>query len=900
MTGWNGQQSNSRRERSRRHQGSESRSRVSQPEWSLAEVLLRLSDILFLLTFAVSLLVFASRTPIGQFCLGVGTLLTVGCWMVSYVLRPAHSWKWTGLEPLFLLGLGLITLQLTPLGPAMRETLSPHLAFIVGADQAGEISAEMGSGFGWDRLSLSPRESRLSLSSILCVMLLFLVQVQRFQDRDHARKLLVGLALATAVFGLFGILQFFAGNGKFFWLLEHPYTNTGNGAKGSFTNPNQFAGFLGLSLGPLLAWTLCQENRTARGHGWQSRPLDQRGEIKLLLGGVALVVVLLGMVTSLSRGGLILAGAGMAITLLCVAGRKLADTRGPLLLLVIVMSALGGVAYLGESYLQDNADELLTGDVEQLDKGGTRRFVWASNLAAQEKFRWVGTGLGSHRDIITAFHAEDTGSHVYTHAENSYLQIGTELGVAGWLLCGMALLLVLSRFAWTFRGSDNSKSDLAMRAGVAGTLGVFLVHGCYDFAWYAPAYMLLLAVYVAYLFAEGDVPRSPARPAISLAPLVLLTGLLTGLGAVGPTVARAARAESPEYRFLLLSHNGGEFDTVEQELQWLKLRMTHLRQALHYDPDNGLNHLRLSGCLRRVFELNMLHGEQTMPVSQVRAAVYQGGFEDAETLRNWLKQPGVMQRAYPMVEAALTASRRALKCSPCYCGAWLAQSDLCFLYSPDPELPDYYLERARRTAPASAEIEFTIGFQAWSRGDIEQALSSWQKVFAANARFQQRILELISPSFTPDDLIALFEPDQAGMFQIMQAYSDPTNPHFAVAALRLAEATLRHTDYPKERLRVNALQKAFNYLAQSQLIPETEAFIAEVTQSVPTSLPLHKSFGTWYYKQKRYAQALPHLEFVLARASQDAHVQKMVRDCQGQQAGTSAAQAGTLKHERFR
>ncbi len=117
-----------------------------------------------------------------------------------------------------------------------------------------------------------------------------------------------GSAVSAVCMAAFGIVQYLAGNGKFFWFYSHPFTATFGGAKGSFTNKNHFAYFLALGVGPLIWWLLNVSRRMRPGiHGSNidnSFCRNRREELKTYLIGLALAVVLFAGLMSLSRGGM--------------------------------------------------------------------------------------------------------------------------------------------------------------------------------------------------------------------------------------------------------------------------------------------------------------------------------------------------------------------------------------------------------------------------------------------------------------------------------------------------------------------------------------------------------------------------------------------------------------------
>ena len=106
----------------------------------------------------------------------------------------------------------------------------------------------------WKTLSLTPRDTMLSLAMLVSYGLLFTVLTQRIQTTADVEKLLNAIGIAAVVMAAFGLLQFFTSNGKFFWCYVHPYRTTDQYAMGSFMNRNHFASFLVLGVGPLVRW----------------------------------------------------------------------------------------------------------------------------------------------------------------------------------------------------------------------------------------------------------------------------------------------------------------------------------------------------------------------------------------------------------------------------------------------------------------------------------------------------------------------------------------------------------------------------------------------------------------------------------------------------------------------
>ncbi|HBN75914.1 MAG TPA: hypothetical protein DD473_08860 [Planctomycetaceae bacterium] len=821
---------------------------------------------------------FAGRTPVGHLILLFATGVTMTLWLVHRATQPTLPWKWTGFEFLLLCVIGMVTFQLTPLSTETLQAVSPAVERFLLADLYPELIGTE-PRFSWNKISLAPVETRLTLVPILCVLLLFLLMVQRFQHRKHARSVMLVISLGMAVYALFGTLQYLLGNGMFFGLITHPFTNTFTGSKGSFTNSNHFAGFLALALGPLLAWTITSaaHSKTSRSHRreWNSN-------MRIAFGGVASILLLIGIVLSGSRGGLILASVSLVITMSLTMIRRAADARLPIVFAVFGIIGLGAISLIGDRILEVNAQELVSADIEKMDRGNARGIIWESNLAAQKEFRWFGTGLGTHRHVIPAYHEEKVSRRIYTHAENSYLQIGTENGVVGWILLTLAILLVIFKLMKAAFSSNVSKTELPFVIGSMASFGVFLCHGTYDFAWYAPAYMLVLALYLAYVFSiqttHSEAEKQYSRKTFSS--LIMAGGLIAfltfGYDAVGP----AALAEPATMRYLCYTAQTKHVDNVDDEMAILKIRVSELRKSLQINPDDIENQISMAKCLRRAFELQDLHHLYPMPLAQVRAAVYSGGFQDSKQLTSWLENKAVMQQALPLVNTCLQHARLASLLCPLRSDPLLIQAEYCFTNSPDSEQVDYYFARSERAEPQSMDVAFDRGYMAWNRGDIEQAFQEWQPVFNEKDPNQSRIFSILAPVLSPTDLINTIHPTLETLNTITMVYQKLGEEQYAQAAIALANATTKAIPELPASERLDYVNIAFIRLRSAKVKPETIVFINQSAEYFESSVPMRRQFAQWLVSQKEFALAEPHLEYCISRSPGDVQVKEWLQNSQ--------------------
>ena len=163
--------------------------------------------------------------------------------------------------------------------------------------------------------------------------------------------------------------------------------------------------------------------------------------------GIVLVAILL----SLSRGGaLALAASALTISFVYFRwGRIEAKHATGAIGFMIVL--LGVLSVYGYEKVADRLGDLTEGSLQTLDRKEGRRKIWAANLAAFEDGWLTGAGAGSHREIYPVY-LRDSPPTEYTHAENGYLQIATEMGIGGIALLAAVFGLCSRGVTHVFRG----------------------------------------------------------------------------------------------------------------------------------------------------------------------------------------------------------------------------------------------------------------------------------------------------------------------------------------------------------------------------------------------------------------------------------------------------------------
>jgi O-antigen ligase len=220
----------------------------------------------------------------------------------------------------------------------------------------------------------------------------------------------------------------------------------------------------------------------------EANPFGQLLSSRMLLLTCATGCVLVSIMLSLSRGGMIAAGLACSICLatLWKSGRVESSLAGAVLALGCI--SIVGVIGFGGDGVEDRIGQLASADADEIDRLNARRSIWKADIAAIKAFPVTGTGVGSHRFVYPVY-MEDLARFPgvsFSHAESSYIHLAMETGLCGVGLLIAGLLILLSRFG-IYIVRENHTGRIAALAAVSGSLAGGTVHAVVDFIWYAPA-----------------------------------------------------------------------------------------------------------------------------------------------------------------------------------------------------------------------------------------------------------------------------------------------------------------------------------------------------------------------------------------------------------------------------
>lgn len=368
-------------------------------------------------------------------------------------------------------------LQLIPLPPFLWTMLPGHAL----AEQSLVL---IGDPLPWLPVSISPRLTALSLLSMLPAISLFLAMLLLTVEQRH-RVLLATVAIGTASVFL-GLLQLSQGPGSS--LRFFAFTNVDD-AVGFFANRNHFASLLSCLILFASAWTFFAAGRLAGG----SR--SAKAFLPVLIGVVAIVTLLAGVVMARSR-----AGVGLAIVAMFIAV-ALAWSKQSNFMRITSFAFIGAmiVAMLTTQYALFRLLNRF-----ELDQLRDLRVVFAENTSAAAKaFMPLGSGVGTFTNAYGMFEKpEGAAPNTYAnHAHNDILQLALEAGAFG-VVMGLVLLIWLVMQgvrAWRADPADGHALDVFLARASVGAIVLVLLHSLADYPLRTSAMQCLFVLSCAVL-----------------------------------------------------------------------------------------------------------------------------------------------------------------------------------------------------------------------------------------------------------------------------------------------------------------------------------------------------------------------------------------------------------------
>ena len=383
-------------------------------------------------------------------------------------------------------------------------------------------------------------DSRLELLHVALYTLIYFVVASNFwRPRDRAVVLVVVMVLAVAEVA-YGFTQFGPGGSNAVLNADRAAQYHGR-ASGTFICPNHFAGFLEIVLGLLLARIAVRRSAEFS--------LPRRRIAKMLEVLVALVVVA-GIVMSLSRGGWIAATAGVVVFGLWGWRTRAVAPR----ITIGVFAALLVVGAAGYSIPTVRARVAHTVGTREADQSvvlkdvtlAGRTLMWTATLRMIPEHPLFGTGPLTwewfhlkYRDPAMQMRPK------YTHED--VLQLTSDYGIVGLVL----VIWIFGCFYWhaaRMSRPEHSADQRAFAIGSAVAVSAIVVHSFVDFNMHIPSNAMLVVTLMALTVAMDNGEKGDRRLVMGRGSRNFLAVVLVALVVVGARfgipMVRADRANT--------------------------------------------------------------------------------------------------------------------------------------------------------------------------------------------------------------------------------------------------------------------------------------------------------------------------------------------------------------------
>ena len=770
------------------------------------------------------------RHPLGQLFLSAAAIAAAGAWLFHCYHKNDAGWQLSVLDLLFTAGIAIAVIQVIPLSAALIKSISPHLSTLLPCWTDGPWTLGQ-----WSTLSLTPGETSIGIGIFVAQIILVGCIFQTIQSNQDIERILLVVAVATGLMAALGVVQYLTSNGNYLWFYEFAFNDTRSIVKGTFSNRNHYASFLAIGVGSLVWWTFKPE-QTKRGSRAATQESSRSGrrrqrssstqipsgiqpEHRLALGLVALGVTTFAVLLSLSRGGTMsLAAVGLVTTgMLLKTGRITPKVAGGLLgVFLLIGSAL---TIHGMDRVNTRLDTIWTelggifSDTENASLAG-RREVWQAAVETITDFPVLGTGIGSHAAVTKAY-MPPTDKRIFTHAENSYLNLGVETGLVGLGLAIVSLVIGLTCCAVVFFKGTAQEQIIAI--ALTGGLTAGAVHAAGDFIWYVPAcstLMMLLGACAVKLASSHIQALSLPRLTLDRASATIASvGAVAVLVFIGHRQLRAAKAQvffddsikqsrmieklsrqstgqAALYAAKTKMKTAGSPDesTTEHEIVTeLEARIDSLEKTVALQRDHTQAWSDLAFCKLEHFGLTRRITGEIVGLTEIRQTVEQTQFESTEARITWIQK--ITGDGFRDLTQATSAALQAVTVNPCAGNAWCMLAATSFLNTQDSGLPQACINQALLVRPHEGQVLFEAANQAELSGDATRAMQLRQQCFAECPSERGRVLNVLLPMMSAISVCELLQPDVAGLRSIDGLWSRSSSKEDIkpVKELRLAK-----------------------------------------------------------------------------------------------------------------
>jgi len=424
----------------------------------------KLMKFILILLFIFTPIAFGSMEIWAFSLMELGILLLIILWSIHQLMRNAPGYRpgrGFGVrnfkyEMIFLsFFLILVHFQLIPLPAGITKVLSPK-TYEVRHAFANAISQSAVGNLQF-QISFVPFITKIEFYKWLTLIafFLFLLHWKYLGDGFEITNQLIIVIFLIGVFeSFYGMFEFFSGHHYVLYLKGI------SSVTGTFINRNYFAGYLLMVIPLSMGFFISREALlTGRFKGWRQRLSSLDG--KTLLIGFGIIVMILGLIFSASRMGIL--SLLLSFTLISILFKSPRKGKGFSKTSLLIL----GLALLWALWI--GLDAVISPFFNVSEDLKWRWTVWGDTLRIVKDFSILGSGLGTFSQVFPmykSFHMR----RLVTHSENDFLQLSSEVG-----LIGMGILFILFIFLFVKAVSglrSMSITDSRRYFGIGGLVGI--------------------------------------------------------------------------------------------------------------------------------------------------------------------------------------------------------------------------------------------------------------------------------------------------------------------------------------------------------------------------------------------------------------------------------------------
>ncbi|WP_419581164.1 O-antigen ligase family protein [Stieleria magnilauensis] len=721
--------------------------------------------------------------------------LSVGC--PGEIRLQPQAFALTGL---LLVLLAAATLQTVPLTSRLVAWLSPA-SYSASVNWAGRIlPVDLSQSL---TISIAPFDSRHAIANLSIAVLVSFVAVLVFHHRGRTTWLLSAIALGACSVALIGL-----GRKLFPQFHLWSFRSGGEGAPfGTFLNRNNAA--LAINLGIASALGLIVYRGSALSHQGDAGESAERTGRKtfgslwlrdgvLLTALVSLCVTLVGLIGCGSRGGLLsMLVAGTATVVLTRGNRvRLAGVVAAIAVVVLTVVVLLRTGTIGTETLREDTFQQIGSTVTRGSdrlSTDTRLSHWPDGFRTAIEHFPGGSGLASYGYAYLPWQQTSPWRHCL-HADNLWLEMFVELGLAGLLLTALAAVLMVLCLRRLYASTD----PLDQGIGISGCYlcVVIAVSQTFDFGLILPANLLAVVMLLSVVVArastvvlaasgrENATPGTSGQPKLKLLPQdawwrsprflqerVFQIACAAGLLVIAVFAINRLRFDNL-VDFAVRTADA-EFQYHRTDQPWLDRFAAETRTLAGQHPHPDLLDVltRIDFQRGRLLELTLMNAGRIPQTQQAAlyAATSRGrrrlGWRAADpVLSKHVTDAGVPVSPMPVspplrspdspYALALQSAEASLRQRPLAMPPRIDQVYLEFIHR-SPERTKAAIRQSAALFPNTPELQLRFGALAANHGDYETAVQAWRRAATLDDHMIPRVLGRSRrfPDFPVEELV---------------------------------------------------------------------------------------------------------------------------------------------------